>query len=218
MASIPCFFVSCARRPRLRGFAVGVALASLGVAGAAEPLAQSSPQPTEMPAPPPAPVPVAAAKQSGAERRVKAAFLYKFLGYTEFPSRSFSDATSPVVIGVAGSDDMLAELARTVAGRTLNGRSITVKSVREGDSAPVHLLFVAGSDSAWTARMLRAASGPMLLVSECEDGLQYGSVINFTVVDERVRFDVSLDAAEKNNVRLSSRLLNVANHVQKGNI
>jgi hypothetical protein len=43
-------------------------------------------------------------------------------------------------------------------------------------------------------------------------------VINFKVVDERVRFDVSLDAAEKNNVRLSSRLLNVANHVQKGNI
>jgi hypothetical protein len=161
----------------------------------------------------------AAEPQSGDERRVKAAFLYKFLGYTEFPSTAFSDQASPVQIGVAGSDDMLAELARTVAGRTLNGRPITVKAVREGDHPGLlHLLFVAGSDAARVARVLRGAPGALLLVSECEDGLQQGSVINFRVVDEHVRFDVSLDAAEKNNVRLSSRLLGVANHVQKGNI
>ena len=153
------------------------------------------------------------------ERRVKAAFLYKFLGYTEFPSTAFGDAASPVLIGVAGSDDMLAELARTVMGRTLNGRPITVKLVREGDRpGPLHLLFVAGSECAQVARILRAVPGAMLPVSECEGGLQMGSVINFRMVDEHVRFDVSLDAAEKNNVRLSSRLLNVANHVQKGNL
>ena len=153
------------------------------------------------------------------ERRVKAAFLYKFLGYTEFPSTAFGDAGSPVLIGVAGSDDMLAELARTVMGRTLNGRPITVKLVREGDNpGPLHLLFVAGSECARVARLLRAAPGAMLPVSECDGGLQHGSVINFRMINEHVRFDVSLDAAEKNNVRLSSRLLNVANHVQKGNL
>jgi hypothetical protein len=152
------------------------------------------------------------------ERRVKAAFLYKFLGYTEFPPAAFGDASSPVLIGVAGSDDMLAELARTVVGRTLNGRPIVVKPVRDGDNpGPLHLLFVAGSDGPRVSRTLRNASGAMLLVTECEFGLQMGSVINFKMVNEHVRFDVSLDAAEKNNVRLSSRLLNVANHVQKGN-
>jgi hypothetical protein len=161
----------------------------------------------------------AAEPQSGDERRVKAAFLYKFLGYTEFPSTAFGDHASPVQIGVSGSDDMLAELARTVAGRTLNGRPITVRAVREGDNPGLlHLLFVAGSDAARVARVLRGAPGALLLVSECDGGLQQGSVINFRVVDEHVRFDVSLDAAEKNNVRLSSRLLGVANHVQKGNI
>jgi hypothetical protein len=160
-----------------------------------------------------------AVPHASTERRVKAAFLYKFLGYTEFPASAFGDAASPVLIGVVGSDDMLAELARTVMGRTLNGRPITVRLVRENDNpGPLHLLFVAGSECARVARMLRAVPGAMLLVSECEGGLQMGSVINFRTINEHVRFDVSLDAAEKNNVRLSSRLLNVANHVQKGNL
>ena len=65
------------------------------------------------------------------------------------------------------------------------------------------------------ARLLRAANA-QLTVTECDGGLRSGSVINFTIVDDRVRFDVSLDAAEKNNVKLSSRLLTVANRVQKG--
>jgi hypothetical protein len=60
------------------------------------------------------------------------------------------------------------------------------------------------------------ASGAMLVVTECDNGLQLGSVINFRIVDERVRFDVALDAAERNGIKLSSRLLTVANRVQKG--
>ena len=210
-----------------RGFlrvAIGGALAVRAAGAAAAPESSAF----QMPAPEPEGAePVSAGRatatgatpaQSGLERRVKAAYLYKFLGYTEFPPAAFSDANSPLLLGVAGSEEMLAELVRTVAGRTVQGRPIAVKSVREGDNpGMLHLLFVAG-DSTHAARTLRAATGAMLLVSECEEGLQYGSVINFKVVDERVRFDVSLDAAEKNNVRLSSRLLNVANHVQKGNI
>lgn len=207
-----------------------VAIVSALAARAAGAAAAPEPGALQIPAPAPEPEvgePASAAAtsaaggppgQSGAERRVKAAFLYKFLGYTEFPPAAFSDANSPLLLGVAGSEEMLAELVRTVAGRTVQGRPITVKLVREGDNpGMLHLLFVAG-DSTRAARTLRAATGAMLLVSECDEGLQYGSVINFKVVDERVRFDVSLDAAEKNNVRLSSRLLNVANHVQKGNI
>jgi hypothetical protein len=165
--------------------------------------------------------PCAAQGQAGAaslERSVKAAFLYKFLGYTEFPATAFSDANAPVVIGVAGADEMAAELSRIVAGRTVNGRPVLVKTLREGEApSGVHLLFVAGADSARVTRALKAAQpSPILLVTESENGLQLGSVINFKIVDERVRFDVSLDAADKNNIKLSSRLLTVANHVQKG--
>jgi hypothetical protein len=61
-----------------------------------------------------------------------------------------------------------------------------------------------------------AAGNALLVVTECDGGLQQGSAINFRIVDERVRFDVALDAAERNGIKLSSRLLTVANRVQKG--
>jgi hypothetical protein len=151
------------------------------------------------------------------ERRVKAAFLYKFLGYTDFPASAFADAAAPLTIGVIGADDLAVELARVVAGRTVNNRPIEVRELREADAAArVHLLFVGGFDPQRVGRIVRQASGAMLIVTECETGLQLGSVINFRIVDERVRFDVSLDAAERNGIKLSSRLLTVANRVQKG--
>jgi hypothetical protein len=151
------------------------------------------------------------------ERRVKAAFLYKFLGYTDFPASAFADAAAPLTIGVIGADDLAVELARVVAGRTINSRPIEVRELREADAAArVHLLFVGGFDQQRVARIVRQASGAMLIVTECENGLQIGSAINFRIVDERVRFDVSLDAAEHNGIKLSSRLLTVANRVQKG--
>ncbi|MBD8532297.1 MULTISPECIES: YfiR family protein [unclassified Massilia] len=157
------------------------------------------------------------------ERRVKAAFLYKFLGYADFPAAAFADGASPLTIGVVGSDDMAAELARVVAGRQVRGRPVVVRTLRENEPAPVHLLFVAGTDNARAARVLRGAAGAtaeapaaLLTVTECDLGLQSGSVINFRIIEERVRFDVSLDSAERNNVKLSSRLLTVANRVVKG--
>jgi hypothetical protein len=152
------------------------------------------------------------------ERSVKAAFLYKFLGYTEFPPGSFTDATTPLAIGVIGADDLASELNRIVAGRTVMARPVVVKTFREGDvPAGVHLLFIGGSDPSRVRNALRAVKDvPVLSVTEADNGLLYGSVINFKIVEERVRFDVSLDAADKNSVKLSSRLLTVANHVQKG--
>lgn len=162
----------------------------------------------------------ASAQPAGAvlERSVKAAFVYKFLGYTEFPASAFSDPGAPLLIGVVGSDEMAAELGRIVAGRSINNRPTVVRPFREGEpTGAVHLLFVAGADSARAARVLRQVPpGPVLLVTECGNGLQLGSIINFRVVEERVRFDVSLEAADRNNIRLSSRLLTVANHVSKG--
>lgn len=152
------------------------------------------------------------------ERSVKAAFLYKFLMFTEFPASAFADPAAPLVIGVAGADDMARELARLVAGRTVNRRPVLVRTLRDNDSTDgLHLLFVGGSDAGRLARVVRPAQGaPLLVVTEADNGLQHGSVINFRIVAERVRFDVSLDAADKNKIKLSSRLLTVANHVHKG--
>jgi hypothetical protein len=151
------------------------------------------------------------------ERRVKAAFLYKFLGYAEFPPGAFADPAAPVTIAVAGADDLAAELARIVAGRSVNNRPIVVRVLRESElGGPAHLLFIGGFDPARVGRLVRSAGHALLVVTECEGGLQQGSAINFRIVDERVRFDVALDAVERNGIKLSSRLLTVANRVQKG--
>jgi hypothetical protein len=187
-------------RRRLAGLALLAAAALCGEQGLAAPARAEN-----------------AAASAGLERRVKAAFLYKFLGYAEFPANAFADAASPVVIGVVGADDLAAELARIVSGRTVNNRPIVVRVLREQElGAPVHLLFVGGADAGRVGRMVHAAGNALLVVTECDGGLQQGSTINFRIVDERVRFDVALDAAERNGIKLSSRLLTVANRVQKG--
>lgn len=161
---------------------------------------------------------VAARAVPDMERKIKAAFLYKFLDYTEFPAAAFADAAAPLVIGVLAADDVAEELGRIVARRNVQSRTVAVRTLRDNEMASgVHLLFVGGSDAARVRGVLKALpSAPLLLVTEAENGLQQGSVINFKVVDERVRFDVSLEAADKNGIKLSSRLLTVASHVHKG--
>jgi hypothetical protein len=151
------------------------------------------------------------------ERKVKAAFLYKFLGYADFPANAFVGDNAPLTIGVIGADDMAAELGQAVEGRLLNRRRIVVLPLHDTElGTPVHLLFVGGRDPELVGRLLRQASGAMLVVTECDGGLQQGSAINFRVIGERVRFDVAPGAAERKGVRLSSRLLTVAHRVQKG--
>jgi hypothetical protein len=164
--------------------------------------------------------PVRAAEAAGGatlERSVKAAFLYKFLGYAEFPPAAFADPAAPFLIGVLGADELAAELARVVAGRSVNNRAVAVRTLRESDTgAAVHLMFIGGADGARVGRLVKAVPpGPVLIVTEADQGLRQGSIINFRIVDERVRFEVSLEAAERNSVRLSSRLLSVASQVYK---
>jgi len=160
---------------------------------------------------------VAVTQEAGrVERSVKAAFLYKFLGYVEF-AQADGDGAAPLVIGVQGADAFAAELARVTAGRSVGGRAVDVRALRDGDGlAGVNVLFVGRADGD-SAALLRAAQREAILtVTEADNGMPSGSVINFVLVDERVRFEVSLAAAEKNRVKLSSRLLSVAYRVHKG--
>ncbi len=153
-----------------------------------------------------------------AEYRVKAAFLYKFGGYVEWPERAFARPDSPIAIGVIGADALAGELAQIVAGRTINGRPVTVRKLRRGEAvAGLHVLFVGRSDSSRLADILAAAKGqPLLTVTETEEAFESGSMINFVVVEDKVRFDVAPPPAEPGNLRISARLLAVARKVVAG--
>lgn len=161
-------------------------------------------------------VPVAAA-DVGSERGIKAAFVSKFIGYVEFPGQA-GLASAPLVIGVVGADDIAAELARIVGARGINGRAVSVRTMSPGDQLDnVDVLFVGVRESDRAERLLRqAAAEGILTITEFDSALRQGSVINFRIVDERVRFEISLAAAEKARLKLSSRLLSVAYYVDKG--
>ena len=157
---------------------------------------------------------LAAHAQQAAEATVKAAFLYKFAGYVEWPDGALGPGDAPFTIGIAGSDDVAAELERLVPGRTVLNRRVAVRRLKEGDTPKgVHLLYV-GREAANPRPLLRAAQQQgALTVTEGERGLEMGSSINFVNIDDRVGFEVSLEAAEKSGLRISSRMLAVARRV-----
>jgi hypothetical protein len=151
------------------------------------------------------------------EQRVKAAFLFKFGGYVEWPERVLPRSDSPLVIGVAGADVLAEELSRITSGRTMNGRPVAVRRVRSAEQAAgVHVLFISRSESGRLGELLSMTQGhPVLSVTETEKGLAQGSVINFVVADNRVRFEVSLEGANRNGLRIGAPLLAVAQRVQE---
>jgi hypothetical protein len=160
------------------------------------------------------PRPVQADAQAD-EYRVKAAFLYKFGSYIEWPRGSFASADSPVTIGVMGAEALAEELAQIVAGRNVNGRPVRVRRLRPGDPiAGLHVLFVGRADGGRLAEILAAARGQALLtVTESDEGLELGSMINFVVVEDKVRFDIAPPPSESSNLKISARLLGVARKV-----
>lgn len=155
------------------------------------------------------------AQAGGLEAGVKAAFLYKFTAFVEWPATALAEPMSPLVIGVAGSPTVLAELRAVLAGRELAGRPLQSRAVQDGQPLDgLHVLFVgAGSEGALSSWLKAAAGRPLLLVSEQPDGLAQGSALNFVLVDGKVRFEASTAAAERAGLRLSARLLAVAQRV-----
>jgi hypothetical protein len=171
---------------------------------------------------PAAPALAAGPALAASEEKLEAAYLHKFLNYADWPPASFPQPDTPYVIGVAGDDTVADELARIAAGRSVNNRGVIVKRLLPGDAvnAPseLHMLFIGHGERARQAQWLRLAKGrPVLTVTAFEGGLEQGSIINFRIVDERVRFEVSADAAEQSGLRLNSRLFSVAMNVVKGN-
>lgn len=148
-----------------------------------------------------------------AQRRIEAAYLYKFGSYISWPADAFTDPGSPFVIGVAGDDDMADELTTLVAGRSLNGRPVLVRKIRAGQSiAGLHILFVAAGTEQGGTLIDAARSNPTVCVTEGADGLGRGADMSFELIDDRVRFDVSL-AAHFSGIKVSSQLLSVAYNV-----
>jgi hypothetical protein len=149
------------------------------------------------------------------EPRVKAAFLFKFGSYVEWPSGTFVSANSPFTIGVMDADALADELTTIVAGRNMDGRPVVVRKLHDGDpTVDLNIIFIGKAVNGKLAGILSPMKGrPTLAVTEADGALDVGSMINFVVVDGKVRFDVSLQPAAAGSLKISSRLLAVARKV-----
>jgi len=152
---------------------------------------------------------------STGEAQIKAAFICKFGNYVEWPAGDKKSADAPFVIGAMTSDAVVSELTRAAAGRTVNGRPIVVRKLARGDPVDdLGIIFVARTHSAALADTLASIRGrPILTITESEGADAAGSMVNFVVVDDRVRFDIALQPAEHSSLKISGRLLTLARKV-----
>jgi hypothetical protein len=153
----------------------------------------------------------------GLEYEVKAAFVFNFIQFVQWPP-SMSQISAPFHVCLYVDNPFGQALQRTVQGEQVNGRSIEVEIVAvDAPLTQCHVLFVPQSQSDIEGVAVLAASrGPMLTIGESPDFLKAGGMINLFVDQGRVRFDVNLAAAEAQGLGLSSRLLRVARSTSEG--
>jgi hypothetical protein len=175
---------------------VGVALASLGLFAMSSLLSP------------------AASAEPYSEDVVKAAYLYRFVGYIEWPERGSPE--TPFTIDVLGAPGIARELRRLLPNHPINHQVAQVREISDGrDVGNAQVVYIAAGHADLLHSLLPQPNGPsMLLVTDEEAGLNFGSTLNFLTVDRNVRFEVSLTSAQRWGLKISSELLGVAIRVQ----
>jgi hypothetical protein len=156
------------------------------------------------------------AEPSLTETQVKSLFLLNFAKYVEWPADAFVTSSAPIIIGLVGDSKLVAELARTVEGKRVDGRSILILPIQTPeDCETCHILFLGGTEKTALVEILnRIKMKPVLTVGETDQFLEQGGVIRFAKKEGKVRLEINLEAARQANLQISSRLLNVADVVK----
>jgi YfiR/HmsC-like len=152
------------------------------------------------------------------EYQVKAAFLYNFAKFVQWPAGTFQSPGDALAICVLGEDPFGHSLGDIVAGRTIEGRPLTVRhiaSVKEG--AACQILFVSSAENKRSPPMLADIKAPgVLTIGESNTPGGDGAIIHLRLDGGKVRFDINVEAAEREKLRISSRLLSLA-HITETN-
>jgi hypothetical protein len=146
------------------------------------------------------------------EYQVKAAFLFNFAKFVEWPTSSFSDASAPLRICVFGRDPFGEELRNITREKTVNGHRLEVSQVLDlGVARTCHILFIASSETARLKQIFESLRGTdALTVGDTKGFVEQGGMINFVLENSRVQFEVNRKAAEQGGLKISSKLLSVA--------
>jgi hypothetical protein len=154
--------------------------------------------------------------QALSEYQIKAAFLYNFAKFIDWPPTAFPDPSTPVVLCVLGQDPFGPDLEQTITGKTVNNRPFAIQRFAKlQDRESCHILFISSSERDHLSQILASLKDKKTLtVGETPTFLSSGGMINFTLLDNRIRFEINLSAAERAGLKLSSKLLSLATTVK----
>jgi YfiR/HmsC-like len=155
------------------------------------------------------------AQSNSAEYQLKAAFIFHFAQLVDWPADSLGPGNRPLVFCTVGENVLPGVLEKTVQGKQIGSRSLEVRHLQENENPRgCHLLFIAGRDKKRAAAILAGLnSAPVLTVGETDDFVQHGGMIGFSFLENKIRFDINLNAAQRANLKISARLLLLAKTV-----
>ncbi len=156
-------------------------------------------------------VDVLAETKPSPEYLIKAAFLFNFAKFVEWPANAFKDDLSPMNLCILGTDPFGSALD-TLKDKTIKGRPFKIKRANRADDIEAcHILFISASEKGNLKQILDAVrNSNTLTISEIEGFAQMGGIINFIVVNQKVHFEINPAAAERSRLKISSQLLKLA--------
>lgn len=162
------------------------------------------------------PGPLPAQSRPPSEYELKAAFLLNFAKFIDWPESSFANAQSPFTICVLGMDPFGPALDSTLRGKIVGNRPVMLIRITEiAQARQCHVVFVAASESKRLPEIIdRLQNASVLLVGESEGFAEAGGAIQFTLEDNRVRFAINTDVADRTGLKFSSKLLALAKIVR----
>ena len=157
---------------------------------------------------------------NSSEYLIKAGFIFNFAKFVDWPPTTFAQPDSPIVIGILGTDPFGAIIDQIVQDKKIGGRGFVVKRLKWGtdlkDLKECKILFVGASERVHIDELVQIVRGlPILTVGETPGFAEHGGVIRFVLEDNRVRFEVNVEAARQAGLTISSRLLTLARIIQQ---
>ena len=154
-----------------------------------------------------------AASAGDKEDRVKGGFLYNFTKFVDWPADAFSGADAPIVISILGDDPFGPEFDEALKTERSHGRKIEIRRIkRVEDAAGCHILYISRSEKSRILEILKQASN-ILTVADGDSFARQGGVIQFVVVDGKVRFIINTDAEQRAGLKISSDLKRIATEI-----
>ena len=146
------------------------------------------------------------------ENQVKAAFIYNFAQFVEWPDDAFPGNGAPFVIGILGDGALHATLEQALKGKTAGGREFAVRNYRTvADIQRCHILFVGAAEQGRAGEVIqRVARQGTLTVGDFDGFTAQAGVVRFLTEDNKLRFEVNVEAANDEHLRVSSKLLKLA--------